>query len=73
MQHWFNKYLLRSFYVQDAELVDVREGKGTVALSVKVMFNQGDRLHTQTEGGRLIGPDRSPSVSGTECRCMTQG
>lgn len=51
--------------MQDAEQVDVREEKGTVALSVEVMFNQGDRLNTQTDEGQLIGPDRSSND--TDC------
>lgn len=34
-------------FCEDAELVDVREGKVAGALYMEAMFNQGDRLHTE--------------------------
>lgn len=42
-----DQVFIEIIFCEDAELVDMSEGKGTGALYMEVMFNQGDRLHTE--------------------------
>ena len=43
-----NKHLFRLVYVESAEPVNVggEKGKGTIVISKEVLFNLGDRTHT---------------------------
>lgn len=53
-----NKYLFRLLYVQSAELVNVREKKGTVLFPRKYYLIWGDRAHTHKEDKNLTLFDR---------------